>query len=121
MPLPPHHPVILLPCHPVVMIDSMLQVLPHDRASIDELISEGWTCEGLGPLPNVTSDVVVDCDGAPSSRTGSPAYPLGGATMTSTAAVRRYATYLAYTALVAGALWFSAAREHGAGVALADD
>eukprot|EP00966_Prymnesium_polylepis_P308472 7128641-Prymnesium_polylepis.1 len=98
------------------LIDAMLQVLPSDRARIDELCTDTWTLRN-GPMPPVADGVAVEFDGAHEFGGGG-----GGGGMLARLCPGRRAVHLGYAALVAGALLYGAT--HGVGltpVELAED
>lgn len=80
------------------LIDSMLQVLPSDRASVSELVHDPWTTVE-GEMPAEVDSVLVDLEETPAS-------PKADASN-----LRRIALYIAYALLVGGALMFGASHE----------
>jgi len=88
------------------LIDSMLQVLPSDRASVQELAHDPWTTADA-PMPPEADCVCVDLER--STTNGSPT-----AASSRCATARRTALYVGYALLVGGALLFGASRELGA-------
>ena len=92
------------------LVDEMLQVLPSDRASIDQLCFNPWTTASLGPMPPDADTVEISVKG--DRRTPSPSADEafgsrgidGGLLGCTSESVKRYAMYLLYAGLIAFAL-----------------
>ena len=85
------------------LVDSMLQVVPSDRANLKELCCDPWTVAD-GPMPRETDSVLVELDSRPE--------PVGGRR------VRQLALYAVYATLVVGALLYGAATHEPGAVVL---
>ena len=81
------------------IIDSMLQVLPSDRAYLPELIADDWTTADEGPMPPAIACPVEFEEDAPPP-------PMSKA--------RRAAWCMLYAGIVAGALWLGSSVGDGA-------
>ena len=107
------------------LVDEMLQVLPSDRASVDELCHHPWTVAAEGPMPPAlpTDAVLVDC-GDKRGRAPSPASAdvAGGRPWWRSDRARRVALYSLYAAAVVFALMhYEALHPGGAALHLVDD
>ena len=87
------------------LMDSTLQVLPSDRASLDELCKDPWTI-AEAPMPPDAPSVLVECDVAHSQ-------PKAAVATCHLARARQIAVYAVYAVLLVGALMYGAAQDHG--------
>ena len=88
-------------------IDSMLQILPSDRASLDELGQDPWVIDGGWAMPADVDSVLVSCNGA---TTPPPALSDDTANR-----AKRFLLYACYVTLAFGALVMGGAtrNDHG--------
>ena len=86
------------------IIDSMLQVLPSDRASLRELCFDPWTVHD-GPMPATTNSVHVECETAEPPTPGKSASRVHSGKRP-WATTKRVVLFLVYAALVGGAIFF---------------
>ena len=90
------------------LIDSMLQVLPSDRASLRELCADAWTVADEGPM-EVEDSVLIECAPSPAlvNAAGGPCSWLRSERG------RRAALYTGYALIVGALLLFGSLRHDG--------
>ena len=111
--------VLSLPARQI--IDSMLQVLPSDRASVHELCVDPWTTAEAGPMPPDEESVLVQMDDSHEHEHPPRTARERLRRSCRSDRGRRIALRICYGVIVVGALVLGASRTGGAPVAVLDE